>query len=280
MLTTQSLKVNLNINTFHSFDNLLILKVSGTDATRYLHGRLTQNIKALNLNQIAQSLILNPQGRIQGKFFILKKDSFYLLISDPLSSKEAEDELVKNILQFKVADDVSIENISSSLKAFYCFENNNNKVTQKIMLQNDNEINNFKEISLEEFEAVRIINKIPRMELDIDEKTIASEIEIENLISFNKGCYVGQEVVEMSTARGRPNRKLILLGANSSMQILSNEEIFSINDNKSCGITKSSFFLKEENKIYCLGFVKYNLAEEKKFKTTSLELEQVDSLFL
>lgn len=44
--------------------------------------------------------------------------------------------------------------------------------------------------------------------LDMDEGRIVLEVGFEQAISFKKGCYLGQEVVERVTARGQVNRKL------------------------------------------------------------------------
>jgi folate-binding protein YgfZ len=42
----------------------------------------------------------------------------------------------------------------------------------------------------------------------MDEGRIVLEVGMEQAISFKKGCYLGQEVVERATARGHVNRKL------------------------------------------------------------------------
>ncbi len=58
------------------------------------------------------------------------------------------------------------------------------------------------------FEAVRIEAVIPVYGKDMDESTIAPEAGLENAVSFEKGCYVGQEVVARTHWRGRVNRHL------------------------------------------------------------------------
>lgn len=49
---------------------------------------------------------------------------------------------------------------------------------------------------------------IPWYGLDMDEGRIVLEVGFEQAISFKKGCYLGQEVVERVSARGQVNRKL------------------------------------------------------------------------
>ena len=42
----------------------------------------------------------------------------------------------------------------------------------------------------------------------MDEERIVLEVGLDRAISFDKGCYLGQEVVERASARGRMNRQL------------------------------------------------------------------------
>ena len=57
-------------------------------------------------------------------------------------------------------------------------------------------------------EARRIECGIPRLGLDMGEKTLALEVPVESAISITKGCYLGQEVIARGTARGHVNRRL------------------------------------------------------------------------
>ncbi len=52
-------------------------------------------------------------------------------------------------------------------------------------------------------EAWRIAIGIPRWGADLDEETTPIEAGLDRMLSFSKGCYVGQEVVAMATFRGR-----------------------------------------------------------------------------
>ena len=55
---------------------------------------------------------------------------------------------------------------------------------------------------------LRVEAGIPWYGLDMDEDRIVLEVGLDRAISFNKGCYLGQEVVERASARGRMNRML------------------------------------------------------------------------
>lgn len=63
-------------------------------------------------------------------------------------------------------------------------------------------------VGLHALNILRIEAGIPWYGLDMDEDRIVLEVGLDHALSFNKGCYLGQEVVERASARGRVNRKL------------------------------------------------------------------------
>ena len=64
-------------------------------------------------------------------------------------------------------------------------------------------------VSLETAECLRIESGRPRLGVDMDDTTIPQEAGLnERAVSFDKGCYVGQETVARLHYRGKPNRHL------------------------------------------------------------------------
>lgn len=64
----------------------------------------------------------------------------------------------------------------------------------------------------EAFEALRIEEGIPRFGIDFDEQNYPQEASLERYaVSFQKGCYLGQEAVFMLEARGHAKKRLVKL---------------------------------------------------------------------
>jgi len=60
------------------------------------------------------------------------------------------------------------------------------------------------------WEALRLERGVPRFGVDFDDKTYPQEAALEKrAVSFDKGCYLGQEVVCMLELRGHVKRKLV-----------------------------------------------------------------------
>lgn len=67
-------------------------------------------------------------------------------------------------------------------------------------------------------EVLRIEAGIPEWPADIDEATIPPETgQVERGISYHKGCYLGQEVIERMRSLGAPARKLVRLTADTGV---------------------------------------------------------------
>ncbi len=62
-------------------------------------------------------------------------------------------------------------------------------------------------VSREALELYRIALGIPRYGQDIRDRDLPQETEQERALNFNKGCYVGQEIVERIRSRGNVHRK-------------------------------------------------------------------------
>lgn len=58
-------------------------------------------------------------------------------------------------------------------------------------------------------ESYRIARGVPRYGLDLRERDLPQETGQEHALNFNKGCYIGQEIVERIRARGNVHRTLI-----------------------------------------------------------------------
>ena len=67
-------------------------------------------------------------------------------------------------------------------------------------------------------DVLRVEAGIPRYGIDFNEENLLLEVGLDDAVSFTKGCYLGQEVVERIRSRGHVNKKLcgLLLDGESS----------------------------------------------------------------
>ena len=80
-------------------------------------------------------------------------------------------------------------------------------------------------VGWEALELQRILSGIPRYGVDIRERDLPQETEQMRALNFNKGCYVGQEIVERIRSRGAVHRKFTGFLADSAIEIAAGTKI-------------------------------------------------------
>lgn len=107
------------------------------------------------------------------------------------------------------------------------------------------------------FEIARIEAGIPRFGVDMDENNIASECGIEaRAISYNKGCYIGQEVLNRIHSIGHVNRELRRLQLEPALEVppQRGEKLF--RGDKEAGHIASATVSPKSNQVVALGYVR------------------------
>ena len=64
-------------------------------------------------------------------------------------------------------------------------------------------------IGTEAQEILRVEAGIPRYGVDMDDENLVLETNLDHAVNFDKGCYLGQEVIERIHSRGHVNKKLV-----------------------------------------------------------------------
>ena len=63
-------------------------------------------------------------------------------------------------------------------------------------------------VSEDTFEILRVEAGIARFGRDMDETNVVPETNLDDAVSYTKGCYVGQEIIVRIKHRGHPAKKL------------------------------------------------------------------------
>ncbi len=114
-------------------------------------------------------------------------------------------------------------------------------------------------VGLEAMESLRIEVAIPRYGVDMDENTIPQEAGIRRALSFDKGCYVGQEVIIRIEHRGHVNRHLLGLFIQSEKPPAKGDRIF--RDEHQIGEITSGVFSPSLKRVIALGYIRREFSE-------------------
>jgi folate-binding protein YgfZ len=215
------------------------LRLSGADRIRLLHALATNVIEGLEPGQQTETFFLTPQGRIVARCRVYIDTDSLLLESEAASRQRLLDYLDRYIVMddVTVADEtdstiaVAIEGpgadsavsglldmgrtYGSSLTGLSGFWIEAGKAGESALRARLGSAG----IPMAEpadWETVRIENRIAVHGKDYGETNIPHETQLLDSVSFNKGCYVGQEIVERVNSQGQVNRLLTPVEVESS----------------------------------------------------------------
>ena len=100
---------------------------------------------------------------------------------------------------------------------------------------------------------LRVEAGVPRYGVDFSEENLLLEVGLNNAVSFTKGCYLGQEVVERIRSRGHVNKMLVGLVLNGPDPARPGETIFAAD--KEVGNVTSSVRSPTLGRPIALGYV-------------------------
>ncbi len=203
---------------------------AGEDRVRLLHAMTTNHIQQLQPGQGCYAFFLTAQGRILADANVLILPDRILLDVEP----ELRQTLYQHLDKFIIADDVTLEDASESLTA------------------------PFTPVDAESVRIVRLEHAKPRYGDDILDTTLPQETQQSHALNFNKGCYIGQEIVERIRSRGHINRMLVGLRIDSTQAPAAGTKLTAAG--AEVGEITSAAFSPALRKVVALGYVRAQFA--------------------
>lgn len=205
------------------------IRVTGSEAVMFLNGLITNDMKAVVENQWLPAVFPTVQGRLIGAVRITRENDSGFLIDTENASHEA---ILKTISRFTLAGDFHVTDVTSETALLTVQGRRANEVIGNtdyptirathtgeegfdIVLNGD--ASSVKEklvaagaqvVSPETFEVLRIEAGIARHGVDMDETNVVLETNLDDAISYTKGCYLGQEIIVRIKHRGHVAKKL------------------------------------------------------------------------
>jgi folate-binding protein YgfZ len=115
-------------------------------------------------------------------------------------------------------------------------------------------------VGYEALEMARIASGIPRYGVDIRERDLPQETEQMRALNFDKGCYVGQEIVERIRSRGAVHRKFTGFALDGTVPIAAGTKI-SVSEKEVGEVTSAaSLPFATGEKTIALGYIRREFA--------------------
>jgi folate-binding protein YgfZ len=128
-------------------------------------------------------------------------------------------------------------------------------------------------VGYDALEILRIEAGVPRYGVDMDDTNVVTETNLEDAVSYTKGCYIGQEIIARIKYRGHVAKKLSGLIFDGAVKVHPGAIINSV-EGKEIGRITSLTYSPKLNRTLALAYLKYDyLAAETTVRVVAGDLE-------
>jgi folate-binding protein YgfZ len=249
-----------------------LVVVDGPDATSFLQSLVSQDLDPIADGESAHSLLLGPQGKLDVDFRITRVGDEWWLDTDA----DFGPRLAASLTRFRIRVRAEIDDRTGgsallsvvgavapavegvrALPARWGDAAGIDLVgdAAAVAAARDAVDDSVARWTAEQLEAFRIEQGVPRLGVDVDEKTIPQEAFLEvDAVSFTKGCFLGQELVTRIDTRGHVNKYLRRLAVDGEVVPRRGASIEA--DGKAVGTVTSSASVPDDGRIVALGMVR------------------------
>ena len=265
---------NFSARIFFDLSARVKLRVSGADRIRFLNGQLTNDIRKAADRKAIEACVLNAKGKMDAHLLAHVDSDSFLLDADAMLRLSLQTRLENYI----IADDVQIEDISERLSIFHVIGGAPAKFSVAARIVETDRfgqlghdiwsdaadhghvaaelVKEFKLCDEKCAEILRIEQGIPRWGHELTNEIIPVEANLEKrCIDYEKGCYIGQEVISRMKMSGQRNKQLRGLISLNDSPLAAGMKLFSTEtENKEIGWVTSA--VRSGDREIALAYVK------------------------
>lgn len=286
---------------FVNLNHYELVRISGADTIQFLQGQLSCDLEALSPDQSLRGAICNLKGRVVADFRVIQHGDECLLQCEPGIAAVIEKNLAKYAVFSKV--EISTEQVAHSVVGLV--GPSSGELLEKILGSKPEQVNttistdeltaikiegdieryevwpqneaaaaklqeqltSITELDIEAWQTQDILAGVIHISTELSEAHTPQLLnyDLSGVISFNKGCYTGQEVVARMYYRGKAKKRMYLLETDAEVKDFTSGNDFEI---KSEGKQwKSELLAAGQN---------YDVETDKKGKTLVLAILPTD----
>jgi len=249
--TTQQAEAVLEGAGVRTRTDLVEVDVQGDDARSWLNGQVTNDVRHTADGQAVYCLAVTVKGKIMADVWMLDRgDGLSVLLPESAAERvlesfesqiimeDVELERVPGRAVISVQGPEAARAVSAAAPAGRIFEADELGTGGHMLLVDQADVAGVLhtlqtaqpaavEIAEDGWELARLRRGRPRFAVDFDERHYPQEAGLKDrAVSFNKGCYLGQEVVCTLESRGRLSKQLVAIEADAppaDTQVLDSE---------------------------------------------------------
>jgi folate-binding protein YgfZ len=201
-------------------------RVSGADRLRFLNGQITNDLRKASETSAIEACVLNVKGKTNAHAFVSTSGECFFVDTEP----DLREALKARLERYVIADDVQIEDVTNEFSLFHVLSQGSPMPDQGRIVsvrrfaesgwdiwmeaaQHDavsrRLSSEFTPCDSDAAEVMRIEQGIPRWGDELTEEIIPIEANLEQrTVDYQKGCYIGQEVISRIKMSGQTNKRL------------------------------------------------------------------------
>lgn len=252
-----------------------LIAVWGKESVQFLNGLITNDVAKLDDGQQMAAAFPNAQGRLVALVRVARVGEVFFFETEDVTREK----VFQNLFRFTFAGDFFVEDRSAAYTYLELFNMSGlskalpvlkGSVGEGVFVEADSaesfvsslEAEGAVEIDEGTYEILRVEKGVPLYGVDADESTVVPELGADGLISYNKGCYIGQEVVARIHFRGHVAKELRqLVFERSDAEPEAGSELIST-DGKAAGRITSVVSSPRFGAPMGLGLVRYDFLGE------------------
>ncbi len=254
-----------------------LLEFSGPDAVRFLNGQLTQDVRAvIGSGRVLPSCVTDAKGKLQFRVWLREGADDCVIVQ--CSHGNAAD-LEARLTKYLIADDVEVvartgewrlihvigdtPEAPEDVTSIACNRYGINGTDWWIPSGSESAApDSIPVLQGDELETFRIQHKAPEWGKELTEGILPPEAGLDPTdISYNKGCYIGQEVISRIKSAGKVNKTLQQISFDAALPCEGLELVSS--SGKPAGEITSISPIADGNQRLALAYIKRNAEDVK-----------------
>ena len=201
-------------------------RITGTDRFRFLNGQITNDLRKVSETVAIEACVLNAKGKMDAHIFVGALGESFLVDAEA----SLQEKLGARLERYVIADDVEIEDVTGQFSLFHILSQESPEVTDCRIVSARRFAEQGWDIWSESArhdavwqqlssmfalldsgaaEGMRIEQGIPSWGSELTEEIIPIEANLEQrTVDYQKGCYIGQEVISRIKMSGQTNKRL------------------------------------------------------------------------
>lgn len=224
-----------------------LLKITGVDTKKLLQGQLTCDVEKIQPNRCCIAAHCNSQGRMISLFHLLRSDDDYYLLLPRTMVEIACNALKKYSLFYKtqlsnVSESMSCVGYTGNFKSQYKRFTISQEPSRHFIVSDKKYIDEItKELSQDpllkknvNWHYLTTHQGLPTLYPETSGKFLPHEINLHTIndaISFDKGCYTGQEIIARIHYRGKLKKKLQYAVINTAIEPIPGANVYFLENN-------------------------------------------------